>query len=120
MHKVYFAEPLPTLILQGTKTSTWRIDEPIKRISETSNITIGEQMIFYNDFSEKFATATITSIRKTTFGELTEEDKKGHEKFNSDEEMYETYSRYYKTQVTKGTRIKIIRFTLNKSTDNNK
>ncbi len=51
-------------------------------------------------------------VRETSFGKLAPEDKKGHEPFSSDREMYETYSRYYKISVTPQTPIKVIRFRL--------
>ena len=46
------------------------------------------------------------------FCDLTEEDWQGHEKFSSEEEMHETYGRYYKQPVDQDTIVKIINFDL--------
>jgi len=51
-------------------------------------------------------------VKETTFGKLTKRDKEGHEEFSSDDEMYRTYSRYYKTCVKPETKLKIITFRL--------
>jgi len=51
-------------------------------------------------------------VRETTFGELTEEDWSGHEKFESEEEMYKIYSGYYNKEVNKNSPVKIIKFKL--------
>lgn len=47
-------------------------------------------------------------------GTLTDEDKKGHESFRSDEEMFKTYEQYYCRKVERDTPIKIIWFKLMK------
>jgi hypothetical protein len=54
----------------------------------------------------------VVSVKETAFGKLTDEDKEGHEKFNSDDEMYRTYSRYYGLTIKPETELKIIRFKL--------
>ncbi len=63
----------------------------------------------YNDGTE-FATAKATAVKETTFRDLTAADKEGHENFASDEEMYATYSRYYRVEVTPETNVKVIKF----------
>jgi len=45
-------------------------------------------------------------------GNLTEEDKDGHEKFTTEREMYETYSSYYKRTVDETSPVKVIKFEL--------
>lgn len=105
MKQLKFSEPLPELVLGGTKTSTWRINDE-------REIVDGDKLsLCYNDGRE-FAKAFATSVRETTFGELTDEDKTGHETFANDEEMYATYSRYYNMAVTPKTNLKIIKFKL--------
>ena len=47
-------------------------------------------------------------------GELTLEDKKGHEGFLSDRQMYKTYTKYYGREVNSETVVKIVRFNLQK------
>jgi hypothetical protein len=105
MKRLKFSELLPVLILSGQKNTTWRINDD-------KNIEVGDTIsLCYNDGRE-FAKAEVIQVKETTFENLTEEDKKGHEKFSSDEEMYETYSRYYKMEVTPKTKVKIIKFRL--------
>lgn len=47
-----------------------------------------------------------------SFKKLDEKDLEGHEKFNSKEEMYATYTTYYKQTVDENTIVKIIKFEL--------
>lgn len=67
-----------------------------------------------------FATAKITSVVEKPIGQLTEEDKKGHETFESDEEMYATYTKYYGKPVGPDILVKVIRFDLIKSAGDKK
>lgn len=60
----------------------------------------------------EFAKAVVVSVKKTVFGNLSDADKLGHEKFANDEEMYEIYSGYYNMKVTPETAVKIIKFRL--------
>jgi len=103
MKRLKFSEPLPKLILDGEKIYTWRINDE-------KNITVGDKLsLCYNDGRE-FAKAEVIAVKETTFADLTDEDKEGHEEFSSDEEMYTTYSEYYKMKVTPKTRLKVIKF----------
>lgn len=45
-------------------------------------------------------------------GELTDQDKAGHEKYKNDNEMYLTFEKFYKRKVNQNTRVKIIWFEL--------
>lgn len=105
MKRLRFSEPLPQLILNKIKDTTWRINDK-------KNIVVGDKLsLCYNDDKE-FAQAEVIQVRETTFGELTKEDKEGHEKFSSDDEMHKTYSRYYNIDVTSKTKVKVIKFSL--------
>ena len=100
-----FAEPLPKLVLDCQKDTTWRINDD-------KEISTGNQLsLCYNDRRE-FAKAEVIWVKETTFENLTNEDKAGHEKFSSDEEMLQTYSRYYNIKVEPKTKVKIIKFRL--------
>lgn len=101
--RLKYANPLPHFILGGLKNTTWRINDD-KDINARDEISL-----CYMDNSE-FARAKVISVKNTTFGELTSEDKKGHEEFETDAEMYITYSKFYKMQVTEDTPVKIIKF----------
>ncbi len=61
---------------------------------------------------EEFAKARLLDIKESNLGGLTEEDWEGHEKFETDENMYITYSEYYNCEVNKDSLIKIIKFKL--------
>ncbi|MFB6242291.1 MAG: hypothetical protein ABEJ36_05845 [Candidatus Nanosalina sp.] len=51
-------------------------------------------------------------MKQTTFGRLTEEDREGHESFESEEEIYQTYSDYYDKEVGPDTELKVVKFRL--------
>lgn len=107
MHKkLHFVSKLIPLILNGSKTSTWRL-------WDDKNLQTGDIVDFLEAKTEKhFATAKLIKVTEKPIGKLTKTDKKGHEEFKSDEEMYKTYSRYYHRTVTPETSIKILRFKL--------
>ncbi len=105
MKQLRFAEPLPQKILNNEKYSTWRINDE-------KNIVEGDELsLCYKDRKE-FAKAITIKVKETKFKDLTDEDWEGHEKFNSDEEMYNIYSNYYGFKVTPDTNVKIIKFRL--------
>lgn len=109
--KIYFAEPLPSLILKGKKNTTWRLDESHpNRSSEINNLQVGDLLSLCNMKKTEFAQANVKSIKQTSFGFLSAEDKNGHEKFKSVKDMYDIYSRYYKRKITSDTKIKVIKF----------
>ncbi|MFQ5647950.1 MAG: ASCH domain-containing protein [Candidatus Aenigmatarchaeota archaeon] len=103
MKQLKFSDPLPKLILEGRKTATWRLNDE-------KNIQAGDELALYYNDGREFARAVVTRTKETTFGQLTEEDRAGHEPFPSDQEMYGVFSRYYRTQVGPGTRVKVIKF----------
>ena len=104
--KLHFAQNLVPLILSGKKISTWRL-------WDDKDLSTGDIIYFIESGTDKhFATGKLTKIIEKPLEELTEEDKKGHEMFESDEEMYKTYTMYYKRTVNKNTLVKIIWFEL--------
>jgi len=109
MKKLKFAEPLPKLVLTGRKDTTWRV-------GDEKNITCGDRLsLCYSDGLNKeneFAKAVVLWTKETTFENLTNEDYEGHEKFNSENEMYNTYSKYYKMKITPQTKVKVVKFKL--------
>jgi len=91
----------------GEKGITWR------RHSYDFEIEVDEVLEFVESVSRKpFAKAVVLSVKNTAFAEMTKEDKSGHEKFASDKEMYETYSRYFGQKVAEETPLKVIKFKL--------
>ncbi len=105
MKQLKFSEPLPGMILEGKKNSSWRLNDD-------KGVEARDELSFCYNNGEEFAKAIVVNVKETTFGELTEEDKEGHEEFSSDEEMYVTYSKYYKMEVKPQTKLKIIKFKL--------
>ncbi len=101
-----FRDYLVPLVLSGKKNSTWRLFDD-KDLSEGDQIIL---QVFKKN--EPFARAHITRVIEKPLGQLTEEDKAGHETFECDEAMYETYSEYYGTKVDSKTIVKIIWFNL--------
>jgi hypothetical protein len=105
MKRLKFSEPLPKLILEGKKYATWRINDD-------KNLVASDIIALCHSNGMEFARAVIETVEEKTFGDLTDEDKLGHEEFASDEEMYKTYSKYYRMNVTPRTKLKIIKFKL--------
>lgn len=100
-----FSDSLPELVLKGQKDLTWRV-------GDEKNLSPGDELSLCRMDNTEFAKATILWVKETTFGELTDEDKAGHEKFNSDQDLYNTYSRYYSVRITPDTPLKVIKFRL--------
>lgn len=107
MHKkLKFAQHLVPLVLSGKKTSTWRL-------WDDKDLQVGDTVDFIEFGTDKhFAAAKLTKVLEKPLGKLTEEYKKGHETFATDEEMYATYTRYYGKTADKNTLVKIIWFEL--------
>lgn len=105
MKQLKFVNGLPELILSGKKTVT-------RRIKDDKNLSVGNIISCCRVDETEFTQARITVVNETTFEKLTEEDKKGHEPFKSDKEMYDTFSKYYKMKVTPKTKVKVVRFKL--------
>lgn len=99
-----FSQHLVPLILSGEKTVTWRL-------WDDKELTVGDIVEFIEKgHYEPFTIAQIVKITEKPMGNLTSNDKKGHEKFSNDKKMYETYSRYYVRSVDHTTLVKIVRF----------
>lgn len=106
MNILKFVDNLVSLILSGEKTCTWRM-------FDEKDIRVGDDFSFINKTTGKqFVTARITAVKEKKFGEISEEDFVGHERFESTEKMYEAYRTYYGDRVTAETVVKIITFNL--------
>ncbi len=104
MKTLKFRKKLSKLILDGNKTTTWRL-------FDDKDLSVGDivQFIIF-ETRDEFTRVEIIFTKETTFGELTQEDWEGHETFESDEEMYKTYEKYYNKNVDKNSPVKIIKF----------
>lgn len=106
MKTLKFRKNLSKLILNGEKYVTWRL-------FDDKNITPGDIVsLLVWETKNEFAKAKILDIREKKLGDLEEEDWEGHEKFESDEEMYKEFSMYYKREVGPDDIVKIIKFEL--------
>lgn len=104
MKTLKFKPHLVDKIIAGTKTATWRL-------FDDKDLTVGDVVTFFNkDTLYQFGIATIVKIKITTLGSLTEEDWEGHERFSSEEAMYQEYRSYYGDTVSPETEVKIISF----------
>jgi len=106
MKIVKFQRNLVPLVLDGSKVSTWRLFDD-KNLSTNDQIELRE----FGE-TDAFAFAVITDVIEKEFGQLSADDKLGHESYSDDKEMYDTYSQYYSAQVGPSTKLKIIRFEL--------
>lgn len=107
MKRLKFKNDLVPLVLDGSKTVTWRI-------FDDKDLQAGDQLSFVDSITEEeFAKAEIIAIREKKLGEITEEDfKEGHERYRDQDEMLATYRSYYGETVDSGTVIKVINFKL--------
>jgi hypothetical protein len=105
MKPLKFSEPLPEKVLEGEKDTTWRI-------GDEKEISVNDELSLRTVEGEEFARARVLWVKNTIFGRLTEEDREGHESFDSREEMYRTYSDYYDTEVGPDTKVKVVKFRL--------
>jgi hypothetical protein len=104
--QVGFDPKLVSLIISGQKTATWRIDDQ-------KDLSSGDVCDLINsETGKKFATGRLTKVFQKQFKELTEDDKKGHEKYFSEEEMFKTFEYYYKKPIGPETLIKVVMFEL--------
>lgn len=105
MKQLKFAKPLPQKVLDGEKDTTWRIDDE-------KEITVNDKLSNKTTEKKEFGKAKVLWTKMTTFGRLTEEDKEGHESFESKKEMYRTYEEYYSQKIDSETEVKVIKFRL--------
>lgn len=107
MKTLKFASKLVPLILEGKKTTTWRL-------FDDKNIEAGDELSFLEFGIEKeFARAKVLYVRKKKLGEVTPEDfTEGHEAYASREEMFEVFRSYYGDRASESADLKIIKFKL--------
>ena len=104
-----FKERLVPLIMSGEKDVTWRI-------FDDKDLQVGDELDFINKQTmEKFGEAKILNIQEKTLGEISIEEA-GHHNYESIEQMYETYRKYYGDKVGPDTPLKIIKFEFKSTT----
>ncbi|HLD14955.1 MAG TPA: ASCH domain-containing protein [Candidatus Nanoarchaeia archaeon] len=104
MKKLRFAPHLVPLVLNGSKTTTWRL-------FDDKDLQVGDEFeMLHSETQEKFATGKIISINITKFKNLTESDHKGHKSYK---DVIKAYQKYYSDKKVDGnTELKIIKFKL--------
>lgn len=106
MKKIHFAPNLIPLIMSGQKTSTWRL-------WDDKDLTTGDIVEFGNsETRELFAKSELTKVIEKPFKDLKDDEKEGHEKYKSEEELFEQFEKYYGKPVNSDTLFKIIWFKL--------
>jgi hypothetical protein len=104
--QIKFSAELIEPILNGQKTSTWRL-------FDDKNLTTGDII----DFIRRpeltvFAKAELTSIIEKPLGKLDSKDLEGHEAYDSRESLYQNFAKLYKKEVGPDTLAKIVKFKL--------
>lgn len=113
MKTLKFEHELADLVKSGRKTSTWRINDD-KNLSVNDEVRLIDKVDPERPETWRvFGTARIDRVIEKRLGDLSAEDKKGHEDFASTEEMLATYQKYYNNDVNLSTPIKLIYFTFN-------
>lgn len=110
MKTLKFEHDLAQLVKIGGKSSTWRLFDD-KNLSVNDAVRLIDKVDPARPETWRvFGTARIERVIEKRLGDITAEDKIGHEDFASDEEMLRTYSQYYNADVTLTTPIKLIYF----------
>ena len=102
MEKLYFAAPYPPILFTGEKYKTFRL------AGSSDKYSIGDLVSMCYPDDEEFAQSVVCSKYRKKFKDLTEEDWKGHERFESEETMYKTYENWNKRKIGPETEMDII------------
>jgi hypothetical protein len=106
MKTLKFNSDLVDKILTGKKTSTWRL-------FDDKDLQVGDELEFINkETLETFGYGKIISLKIKTLSTLDEQDWVGHARYNSEEEMYVDFIKFYGDKVNKDSEVKIINFEL--------
>ena len=107
MKTLKFRDYLVPLVLDGSKVSTWRLNDD-------KDLQIGDEITLINwNTGEEFATARITHVREKPLGEVDEADyAEGHERHDSKDTMLAEYRKYYGEDVTFDALLKLVKFEL--------
>ena len=102
---------LAQLVLDGQKTTTWRLYDD-KDISVGDVVNLIDKINPANPATwQVIGTAHIDKVIQKKLGDVAGEDYEGHEKFTTQQELLKTYQHYYGPQVDLHTTVKIISFT---------
>ncbi|MBP9822331.1 MAG: ASCH domain-containing protein [Candidatus Pacebacteria bacterium] len=106
MKSLKFKPHLIEKILDGSKTTTWRL-------FDDKNLETGDEFeIINSDTKEVVGTGAIKYVTIKMLKDLDSADLDGHEKYENKEVMLENLRQYYGDKVNLETIVKIIKFEL--------
>ena len=107
MKTVKFRPELTRLIMDGKKTTTWRM-------FDDKDLQAGDVIELMNKMTlQVFGHAVISEVVEKPLKDLDDADWEGHERFLSEEAMYAKYREYYPgREVGPDTLVKILHFTM--------
>lgn len=115
MKKLKLDHELANLVKKGEKTATWRLYDD-KDIHVNDDLELIDKVDPGNPETwQAIGIARVDKVLERRLGELTEEEKAGHEQYTTKEEMLKTIQGYYGPQVTLQTPLKVIHFTFKPS-----
>jgi ribonuclease HI len=108
---------LAQMVLRGEKTSTWRLYDD-KDLSVNDQVRIIDKIDPERPETWKvIGVAQINTVVQKRLADITEADYDGHDRFESHNDMLQSFRHYYGRQVDFDTPVKIIRFSFNNSID---
>jgi hypothetical protein len=110
MKTVKFHPDLAQLIIEGKKTTTWRL-------FDDKDLQAGDAIELMNKATlQPFGRAVIREVVEKPLKALDDADWEGHERFPSEEAMYAKYREYYPGRaVGPETMVKILHFEMMKT-----
>lgn len=117
MKTLKFDHNLAQQILQGKKSSTWRlyddkdlsVDDQIKIIDKVDPVSPETWQVI--------GIGKVKEVVEKHLGDITEQDMAGHETFKSKDAMLTAYRQYYGSRVDWDTTVKIVNFEFTDTTD---
>jgi ribonuclease HI len=117
MKTLKFNHDAAELILQGKKTSTWRLFDD-KDLSVDDQVHIIDKTDPDNDKTWKvIGEAVVNEVIEKRLGDVTREYMAGHESFDTKEEMLAHYQKLYGERVSWDTPVKIVKFSFSDQAD---
>src|SRR5437763_594252 len=101
---------LAEMVRKGIKTSTWRIYDD-KDIRVNDQVALVDKVVPTDPTTwQTIGVVRINEVVEKRLGDIQKTDFEGNESFSSQEEMVQTYQKYYGPEVSLDTPIKMIYF----------